>query len=90
MPALSPDPVSLPAASAPRALLWRLVSPAERELLPHLCLGLSNKEIAAALGKAPGTVKAQLGSVLKKLELPTRGRLVAWLHLHHSGSTLSV
>ena len=66
-----------------------MLSPAELAVTMHLRMGLSNKEIAAALGKSPATVKAQVASVLRKLEVPTRGRLIAWLHVHASGGFLS-
>jgi len=60
------------------ALLSRL-SPAERELVPPLRRGLANKEIAAALGKSVPTVKKQLHSILEKLGLSNRSRLIALL-----------
>ena len=59
-------------------LLTRL-SPAERELIPSLRRGFSNKEIAGALGKSVPTVKKQLHSILDKLGCPSRARLIAML-----------
>ncbi len=79
-PSFAPPPFPLPISSVPRADLWPLISPAERELLPHLSAGLSNKEIAVSLGKSPATVKAQVASVLRKLQLCSRTRLIAWLY----------
>jgi DNA-binding CsgD family transcriptional regulator len=60
------------------ALLTRLSS-AEREILPHLRRGLSNKEIAVALGKAVPTVKKQLHAVMAKAGVTSRTRLITLL-----------
>ena len=54
--------------------------PAEQAVTEQLRVGLTNKEIAAVLGKSPATVKAQVGSILHKLRMPTRCRLLVWLH----------
>ena len=59
-------------------LLARL-SPAERLVAVHLLEGLSNREIAVALGKSEATVKNQVSAVLHKLEVPTRARLIVRL-----------
>lgn len=69
---------------APGRLMRLRLTGAEWQVTQHLRLGLSNKEIAVALGKSPATVKAQVASVLSKLEQPTRCRLIAWLHLNAS------
>ena len=61
------------------ALLSRLTH-AERELVPHLRQGLTNKEIAATLGKSVPTVKKQVHSILEKLSLTSRAKLIAVLH----------
>ena len=53
------------------------LSPAERVVLAHLQQGLSNREIAHALGKAEATVKNQVAACLQKCRVPTRGRLMA-------------
>lgn len=56
----------------------------ERLVVVHLKFGLSNKEICAALGKSEATVKNQVASILRKLGVPSRARLVAllwWLEL---------
>jgi len=42
------------------------ITPAERKVARQLCLGRSNKEIAAALGKTQATVKNQMASLLRK------------------------
>lgn len=65
--------VALPAPWA------QVLSPAERAVTAHLCRGLSNREIAAVLGKSPATVKNQVSTILGKLRVPTRTRLLALL-----------
>lgn len=50
---------------------------AESELVLLLREGLSNKEIAARLGKSVRTVKTQLTSVYKKFSVRSRSRLLA-------------
>lgn len=60
--------------------LLALLTPAEQAVTEQLRVGLTNKEIAAVLGKSPATVKAQVGSILHKLRMPTRCRLLVWLH----------
>ena len=52
---------------------------AESELVILLREGLSNKEIAARLGKSVRTVKTQLTSVYKKFCVRSRSRLLALL-----------
>lgn len=53
----------------------RQLSPAERKLLPLVCAGLSNKEIATELGKAETTIQQQICRCCRKLEVPSRARL---------------
>jgi DNA-binding NarL/FixJ family response regulator len=48
----------------------------EREVLDHLGRGLSNKEIATALGCAPKTVECHVTSLLRKYNVDSRLRLV--------------
>ncbi len=55
------------------------LSPAERVVARYLAEGLSNREIAAALGKSASTVKNQVSVCLRKCGVPTRGRLIALL-----------
>ena len=70
-------------ATAPRPAvrpeLLHALTPSERLVVLHLCEGLSNKEIANVLGKAPGTVKCQVGTAMRKLRVQTRTRLMATL-----------
>jgi DNA-binding NarL/FixJ family response regulator len=58
------------------------LSPAERMVAMQLIQGLSNKEIAQALGKSECTVKNQVSTILRKLGVPSRGRLIAQLRGH--------
>lgn len=52
---------------------------AEWRVICHLKLGMSNKEIASAVERSEATVKNQVASVLHKLCVPTRARLIALL-----------
>jgi DNA-binding NarL/FixJ family response regulator len=54
-------------------------SPAEQVVARYLSQGLSNREIAAILGKSEATVKNQVSACLRKCGVPTRGRLIALL-----------
>ncbi len=73
---LETGPPGLPAP--PPAALETLckLTPAERQLAGLLYQGLSNKEIASALGKSPGTVKVQLQSAFRKLGVRGRTEMV--------------
>ena len=62
---------------APPAPHLRVLSPAEQAVTAQLCRGLSNREIAAVLGKSEATVKNQVSAILRKLGVPTRTRLIA-------------
>ena len=55
------------------------LAPAERVVAHYLTEGLSNREIATALGKSEATVKHQVSACLRKLNVPTRARLIALL-----------
>lgn len=52
------------------------LTPREREILRLLAAGLSNREIADALGTSEGTVKNQTSSILGKLGVRDRTRAV--------------
>lgn len=52
------------------------LTPREREVLRLLAAGLSNREIADALGTSEGTVKNQTSSILRKLGVRDRTRAV--------------
>jgi DNA-binding CsgD family transcriptional regulator len=53
------------------------LSPREIEVLHQLATGRSNQEIARALFVAPGTVKAHLNHIFRKLDAGTRLQAVA-------------
>ena len=55
------------------------LSPRERELALMVSEGKSNQEIADALGRQLNTVKSELHSVFRKLEIPSRARLMVLL-----------
>lgn len=63
-----------PVAPEPRRFSAR-----EREIIDYVCLGLTNAEIATAIGTSPNTVKNQIASVLRKAEVANRTELVATL-----------
>jgi len=48
----------------------------EHAIVEHLCQGLTNKEIAAALGIAEPTVKEHMQSIMKKTKTSTRTALM--------------
>lgn len=55
----------------------QVLSPAEREVVRHVCMGMTDKEIAECLKKSSDTVKKQLGTVFRKLSISSRSRLIA-------------
>lgn len=63
-----------------------MLSPAERMVAEMVRRGLSNAEIAKCLHRSLSTVKAQLQSAFRKLEVRNRAGLIAKLH---SGSSHS-
>lgn len=54
-----------------------LLSPAEEVVRTYLLDGLSNREIAALLGKSERTVKNQVSAILAKHGARSRARLIA-------------
>jgi DNA-binding CsgD family transcriptional regulator len=54
------------------------------ELLGHLRRGLSNAEIAAAMGNAPSTVKTMLERLYQRAGVANRVELLAWAEKHVS------
>jgi DNA-binding NarL/FixJ family response regulator len=61
-----------------RSEMQRL-SPAERMVAEYILQGLSNREIARALGKSMSTVKTQVSACLAKCGVPSRARFIALL-----------
>jgi RNA polymerase sigma factor (sigma-70 family) len=51
------------------------LTPREREVLTHVIAGKLNKEIAADLGAAEGTIKAHRASIMNKLRAQTPAEL---------------
>lgn len=66
---LRPHPASLPSMEE--------LTPREREVLEHLALGLTNREIAERLGVSPHTAKFHVNSLLGKLGAGSRTEAVA-------------
>ena len=60
------------------------LSAREREILSHIALGASNKEIGRALGIAETTVKIHVQHILRKLSLNSRVQAAVYAanHLH--------
>ncbi len=54
------------------------LSAVEEAVLELVADGMTNAEIANALGKSPATVKAQVSSILRKLGVRNRSAAVAW------------
>ncbi|MDG4810765.1 LuxR C-terminal-related transcriptional regulator [Micromonospora sp. WMMD1120] len=71
----------LPATPAPLVVSRRepveRLSSRELEVLHHLAAGRTNAEIAKALYVAPGTVKAHLNHIFRKLDAASRLQAVA-------------
>jgi len=57
----------------------KVLSPREREVALLIGRGLSNKEIARALGLSAGTVKCHVHNILQKIGETRRYRLIAHL-----------
>jgi DNA-binding NarL/FixJ family response regulator len=60
----------------PEPILNSLTS-AERLVAVHVAQGMSNKEIAALLGKAEPTVKHQVSSILRSANVQSRCQFIA-------------
>jgi len=53
-----------------------LLTPRERQVLPLVCEGLSNKEIGRTLGISYKTVEIHRSSILKKMEVRSSGAMI--------------
>lgn len=51
---------------------WERLTPKEREVLHHITMGQSNKEIAASLGITEKTVKTHVTAILGKMDVEDR------------------
>jgi DNA-binding NarL/FixJ family response regulator len=63
------QPFAMPPGKAAR------ITPREREIVEHVCRGLKNREIAAALDITPGTVKVHLMHIFEKTGVRDRFQL---------------
>ncbi|MCP9929102.1 response regulator transcription factor [Cyanobium sp. CH-040] len=61
------------------------ISQAERRILEHLELGLTNKDIAAALVLSPRTVESHISTLLSKTGCRSRTQLLLWALSRESG-----
>ncbi len=71
--AFGPEPISAA----------RMLTPREQEVLEHLTLGWSVKEIAEKLSRSPHTVHDYVKSLHRKLQASSRGGLIARALGHH-------
>ncbi len=79
----APAATSSPPPVAGQRELAESLSSRELEVLHHLAAGRSNAEIAKLLFVAPGTVKAHLNHIFRKLEAVNRLQAVA--HAREAG-----
>lgn len=59
------------------ALLYSLLAPQERRILPLVAQGMTNKEIGRALGLSHQTVRNYLSNVARKVKISRRSQLAA-------------
>jgi len=59
-----------------KAIVSLKLTQREYEILEHLALGSSNKEIARALDVSPNTIKTHIANLYMKLEVNGRGKAV--------------
>lgn len=77
----APAPSLMPSTPSP------LLSPREQEVLEHIALGASNKEIARALDIAETTVKIHVQGILRKLGLSSRVQAAVYATAHTESRT---
>lgn len=65
--------------SAVTRTLYAALSPREREIAGYVVRGLQNREIAAALGTSPNTIRNQLAQLYQKLQVGGRTELASAL-----------
>jgi DNA-binding NarL/FixJ family response regulator len=61
----------------------------EAEVLGLLADGMSNKQIARALGITEGTVKSHLGSAFRRIGVQQRTQAALWMHERRRGAQTS-
>ena len=54
---------------------WESLSPREKEVAALVCLGYTNREIAALLSISPETVKSRMHTILRKFHITKRTEL---------------
>jgi DNA-binding NarL/FixJ family response regulator len=79
MDAISPASTHLPILNG-QAETFRLLTRQQMAIMNHLACGLSNKEIAFALGLSPSTVKTHVLAIYQRTSFRNRIELaVNWL-----------
>jgi DNA-binding CsgD family transcriptional regulator len=79
--------LGLTARLTPQQLLRKHISPAETEVMLWISRGyLGNEELGHLLHRSPHTVRTQVSSILRKLDLHNRGDIIGWLKRHEPGS----
>ncbi|MEV5527204.1 ATP-binding protein [Streptomyces prunicolor] len=68
-----PDPEPTLTAAAPSPLTRR-----EQEVAALVAGGMSNRQIASALGRSPRTVDGHVENILAKLDFGSRARIASW------------
>lgn len=68
------------------ALPFKPPSFRENQVIERVALGLANKEIAAQLHLAEGTIKEYLNRIFRKLKVTNRTELAIWA-IAHRGDT---
>jgi DNA-binding CsgD family transcriptional regulator len=72
--------VCLGPGASRRQMVHGNISPAETELLLWISRGfLDNEDLGRRLHRSPHTVRTQIGSILRKLGLHSRGEIIPWL-----------
>lgn len=66
--------------------LLQSLTPSEREVVSYVCLGFTNKEIAAACGISANRVRNKLVRIFRRLEVSTRAELSAVAARHGTGA----
>ncbi len=69
-------------AAPPVAPDLSALTPRQRDVAWAVARGLSNKDVARALGISPATVKDHVHAILSRLNLRRRGEIAARLHPH--------